>query len=171
MGRSQLRWQECSGWYQATSGLSGVPSSIRGFWPRVGNGDRMRKWQRRDRLLLCCSGDTLPLGGAVGFGTHTGTQDSGVLDKVPCHFLLSEGKKVSDEWAGSSWVGRHGGAHVQGSVLSLAPGFSRLCGSHAAARAPQGGKGSEVPPCPLLSSWESSSCPVPGQVTEGLMSG
>lgn len=87
--------------------------------------------------------------GGVGFGTHIGTQDSRVLDRVPCRFLLSEGKRVSEVWAG---VGGHGAAHVLGTVLSLAPGVSRLCESHAGARALQGETGSEVPPRPLVSS-------------------
>lgn len=41
-----------------------------------------------------------PLRQRVGFGTHIGTQDSRVLEKVPCHFLLTEGK-VNDVWAPS----------------------------------------------------------------------
>lgn len=113
---------------------------------------------------LLCPRDTLPSREGRGFGTHTGTQHCRVLDKVPCRFLLSESKKVSDVW-----VGRHGGARVPGTVLSLAPGFSCPCGSHASARALWGEKGSEVPPRPLISSWESSSGPAPGPVTEGLV--
>lgn len=133
-----------------------------------GNGEGIRK---RGGLLfsLLLQGHP-PVKWRVGFGTHIGTQDSRVLDKVPCRFLLSEGKKVSDVWAGSLWAGRRGGAHVPGTGLSLAPGFSRLCGPHAGARALQGEKGSEVPPRPLISSWESSSPPrAPGPVTEGLV--
>lgn len=34
--------------------------------------------------------------GGRGFGTNVGTQGSRVPDKVPCHFLLSEGKQGKD---------------------------------------------------------------------------
>lgn len=37
-------------------------------------------------------GTAAPTGGR-GFGTNVGTQGSRVPDKVPCHFLLSEGKR------------------------------------------------------------------------------
>lgn len=97
----------------------------------------------------------------MGFGTHTGTQDSRVLDEVPWHFLLSEGKKVSDVGqvapGGGVWRCPRSGHSAQ-------PGawISRLCGSHAGAQAPQGGEGSEGPPCPLISSQESAQAQVQG---------
>lgn len=62
----------------------------------------------------------------------------------------------------------HGGAHIQGIALSLASRFSGPRGSHAGARALQGGEVSEAALCPLTSSQRSSSCPAPGQEMEGV---
>lgn len=64
------------------------------------------EWERGRMMIGSGGGATisphagdirLSAGGVgVGFGTHTGTQDSRVLEKVPCHFLLSEGEKVKE---------------------------------------------------------------------------
>lgn len=62
-------------------------SSIQGLWPGggmgaggVGKGLLFPLWPRGPLPLRC-------------FGTQTGTQDSRVLGKVPCRFLLSEGRR------------------------------------------------------------------------------
>lgn len=89
----------------ATSGLSWASSSIRGLWPGEGNGDRVRTWRSRAGLPFSAALGTpaLQVGGGLWHTRgHPGFQ--GPRQGGPS-FLLSEGKQVSDVWAGSPWRG------------------------------------------------------------------
>lgn len=106
-----------------------------------------------------------PLRGGVGFGTHTGTQDSRVPEKVPCRFLLSEGRRWKGAHRGSTKLVRQAGPwEARG---CLCPGHSAQPGSWILLFL-------WVPRwCPRTQGWESIPGPslpphlLPGQVMEG----
>lgn len=93
-GRARLSWQECSWRDQATTGLNWASSSIWGLRRGVGNGNKGGMMRRRGGATTPSVALGTPAPQVrVGFGTHVGTQDSRVPDKVPCCFLLSAGEK------------------------------------------------------------------------------
>lgn len=144
------RWaaeaQECPWRCQATDS-AGLQQHT-GPLARRGNGSRWGDGVGIGRLLPLWPWGPLPL---RCFGTQTGTQDSRVLEKMPCHFLLSEGRRERGAQKGiyqTGETGRPWGRHVQGTVLSPAAGSSWPRGPHAGAQGLWDGKASGVLPCP-----------------------
>lgn len=91
-GRGQQRWQGMAGSTRPPLDSAGHPAAHGASGEEWGMGtgcnDEKRGWGYYSPLLQ----GHLPLRWGVGFGTHVGTQDSRVPEKMPCRFLLLEGK-------------------------------------------------------------------------------